>query len=310
MAIIHQLIQQHGRDQARQILDRDDRHLVDVAASVLSVEKEDLGFAYTGWAFCGLPHRNQDKKGDLWQRDVGPVTLTVTAGHLPGQNKRELIKYGVPYGIYGRLVLLHMQSEAVRTGMREIDMGRSFGAFLDRLGIAKGGETRKLVWDQVMRVAACQIMFTWQNADNDKAVFTKTSIVQSGELSHRMFDTSSNNQLSLWKERVVLDRAFFENIQTSVVPLLEQAVRAIGSNSVALDVYVWLAYRLRKLENPVPISWAALNAQFGSYARTVDFKRNFIPHLRLALAAYPDAHVSIEDDGVILYPSCAPIGLT
>jgi hypothetical protein len=42
------------------------------------------------------------------------------------------------------------------------------------------------------------------------------------------------------------------------------AGRAIGTRSLALDVYVWLAYRLHSLTRPTPVTWAALHGQFGA----------------------------------------------
>jgi hypothetical protein len=37
------------------------------------------------------------------------------------------------------------------------------------------------------------------------------------------------------------------------------------------------------------------------------FKRFMIPQLKLALAAYPQAHATQQDDGLMLYPSPAPV---
>ncbi|MFP5249207.1 MAG: pirin, partial [Acidobacteriota bacterium] len=70
------------------------------------------------------------------------------------------------------------------------------------------------------------------------------------------------------------------------------------------DVYIWLAYRLHALRRDVEVGWPALHAQFGAgYMRLRDFRRDFIAALELALAAYPDAHVSLGERGVVLRPS-------
>ena len=77
---------------------------------------------------------------------------------------------------------------------------------------------------------------------------------------------------------------------------------------MAIDVYVWLAYRLHQLSKPTPISWTALCAQFGSgFTHSWHFKSKFREPLALALAAYPEALVTDDDAGLILYPSAPPV---
>ncbi|MBV8522282.1 MAG: hypothetical protein JOY71_09175 [Acetobacteraceae bacterium] len=46
---------------------------------------------------------------------------------------------GVPYGSRARLILLRPQSEALRTGCREVELGRSLRDWLSKMGIPVGG---------------------------------------------------------------------------------------------------------------------------------------------------------------------------
>jgi hypothetical protein len=88
----------------------------------------------------------------------------------------------------------------------------------------------------------------------------------------------------------------------------ESAVRAIANNSLALDVYAWLAYRLHVLVKPTPVSWQALKQQFGAgFNRMDNFKTTFTANLRLALAVYREAKVEGAQDGLILHPSPPPV---
>jgi hypothetical protein len=91
--------------------------------------------------------------------------------------------------------------------------------------------------------------------------------------------------------------------------LEEAAIRGLSSNSMGLDVYAWLAYRLHSLTGPTPVPWRALMAQFdGGFVAMNHFRAKFLENLALALAVYPDARV--EADGVnslILHPSRAPV---
>ena len=91
---------------------------------------------------------------------------------------------------------------------------------------------------------------------------------------------------------------------STLSPLSESAVRAIGPRSMVIDVYIWLAYRLHSLRRATDIGWAALYAQFGSgFARLRAFRQHFIESLELAIAVYPDANVSVEERGITIRPS-------
>ena len=78
---------------------------------------------------------------------------------------------------------------------------------------------------------------------------------------------------------------------------------------MSLDLYVWLAWRLHTLDRGTPISWPALFGQFGDgYSHLRHFKPRFGDALSVALAAYPEAVVDLNENGIVLNPSAPPIG--
>ncbi len=95
------------------------------------------------------------------------------------------------------------------------------------------------------------------------------------------------------------------------MPLEERALRHIRSSSLAIDPYAWLAFRLRSLKKPTPISWAALHGQFGrGYSQRAAFKRAFRKALGDALAVYPEAaNGGVEEtaDGLVLRQVRPPV---
>ena len=102
---------------------------------------------------------------------------------------------------------------------------------------------------------------------------------------------------------------FYEQLRRHPVPVEDAAIRAINNNSMALDVYAWLAFRLHALQGPRAVSWKALKPQFGgSFGRMDNFKSKFLENLRLALAVYRAAQVNVEDRGLVLHPSRPPVG--
>jgi hypothetical protein len=78
---------------------------------------------------------------------------------------------------------------------------------------------------------------------------------------------------------------------------------------MAIDLYIWLAYRLHVLSAPLTITWPALHGQFGEgYKEVRFFRRDVLPSLRLALAVYPEARVGIDEKkGLTLLPSPPPV---
>jgi hypothetical protein len=81
-------------------------------------------------------------------------------------------------------------------------------------------------------------------------------------------------------------------------------LKALSKSPMALDIYVWLTYRMSYLRRDTTIPWPALQAQFGAdYERTRDFKTAFVEHLRKVLTVYPDAKVQPVEHGLVLHPS-------
>jgi len=101
---------------------------------------------------------------------------------------------------------------------------------------------------------------------------------------------------------------FWKALRDHPVPLLEAAIRQLRDRSMALDVYVWLAWRLHTLNKDTPISWPAIYAQFGAGFRELrHFRPRFMEALSAALAAYPEARIYVDGAGITLYPSKPPV---
>jgi hypothetical protein len=68
-------------------------------------------------------------------------------------------------------------------------------------------------------------------------------------------------------DTVKLSETFFEQLRRHPVPIEEAAIKALSNNSMALDVYCWLTYRLHVLQSPKPITWKALQSPGWNDAR-------------------------------------------
>ena len=107
---------------------------------------------------------------------------------------------------------------------------------------------------------------------------------------------------------MLLDGDFFEQLRRHPVPLNDAAIQELKDSSTALDIYVWLAFRLHHIEKRTAIGWKDLYQQFGSgYRHLYQWKPKFIQSLAEAVAAYPEAKVDVEDTHIMLHPSPPPV---
>lgn len=301
MGTVHDLVATKGKRAAIEAgLSRD---IVEAASLYMGDEDGALSFAYSGWTQCALPHRRLPDD-QPWEIAADKVRLVVEPGRRPsgpdGDGPLEFL--GVPFGSHARLILLYLQTEALRTGSREVELGQSLREWLGRIGVSVGGRTGKLVKDQAERISRCRLTFHLHSGRSaglisqsivDRALFVEDREERQGRLS---------------LETAKLSEGFFEQLRRHPVPLEEAAIRAINNNPAALDCYLWLAYRLHSLDAPRLVTWKALKGQFGAgFKQAYHFKNKWTQTLQLALAVYPAAKVEVNDTGVIMHPSRPPV---
>ena len=250
MGQVHQLILAQGVEAARRAAqDRTERLCVEAAFEVLADERGAIGVAHAGFAMAALPHKHTPEA--VWERDGGSVRLLVESG-LDAERR----PIGVPYGSIARMILLYLQTQAVRTRSREVELGGSMNAWLNAMDIPAGGKTYQIVREQSRRLSRCRLTF-FRRTEKAELV-TNGAFVRDAILP---LDFTAA-QLPLWQERVRLDEGFYQSLIDHPLPLREEAVRQISSRSMAIDFYVWLAYRLHALSEPMAVPWGACKGQF------------------------------------------------
>ena len=297
MGEVHQLLLDLGRDE---VLKKDfNRPVIDAAAAYLASEDGEIGYLYSGWAQSALPHKKVPD-AEPWQVRTEHITLIVQPGLRPCPTGSPA-PLGVPYGSRARLILIYLQTEALRTNSREVELGKTLHAWLRKLEIPIGGKSMAAVRDQAERISRCRMTFQISQG-------SRVGLVNQNILDASMFVDDDSTRETLFIEHARLSELFFEHLRKHPVPIEEAAVRQIANNSMAIDVYCWLAYRLHSLKEPKLISWKALHTQFGrGLARLDQFRWYFKQPLELALAVYPDAKVAWDGRGLTLSPSRPPV---
>lgn len=150
-----------------------------------------------------LPHkRNEDRE---WVRDGADIRLRIESGKT-----HDGTSVGVPFGYVARLILLYLQTEAIKTQSREVELGRSMHSWLKAMGLNSGGKGYEAVREQSRRLSLCRLTF-YRIGEGGEAVMNG-GFVREAILPSRDADGA---QLSLWRETVVLDEVFFESLPPS-----------------------------------------------------------------------------------------------
>jgi len=203
MAEIHDLLKEKGKQALLASAETDrQRKAIQAAAAYLGDENADFYFLFSGWALAGLPHRRipDDKE---WRVETDYVTLLVEPGRkaLPDGTNPHV---GVPYGSRARLIMLYLQSEALRTQRREIELGSSLEGWMKRLCISPGGKSRKEVREQAERISRCRLTFQMQRNG-------RVALVNQNILDTAMFveEAGDERQSSLFLDIARLSEGFF-----------------------------------------------------------------------------------------------------
>jgi hypothetical protein len=240
------------------------------------------------------------------------MRLLVEPGKRLVGNSGDAEFVGVPFGSHARLILLYLQTEALKTRSREVELGGSLRTWLSRIGVPYGGVTAKSVREQAERLSMCKLSFHFQIGSGGKTGLVNQMIVDRAIfLEADDPKDRSARQGRLFLEAAKLSEGFFEQLKRHPLPVEEAAIKSLNNQSAALDCYLWLAYRLWVLNKDLAISWPAMKDQFGTaFKKLAGFKSWFLAPagpLALALAVYPAAKVEVSNPGLILKPSKPPV---
>jgi hypothetical protein len=282
------------------------QRLIESAVAIASEDQGSLLFQHTVFCQVGLPYRDPGDTIREWQREQGAVSLFVEAGRARHPETGEWVKLGLPWGAKPRLILAHLNTEALRTGSPEIDVGDSLTAFVKRVRGFKGGREVRAFKDQLGRLSAALVRLAMTR--DGRSLQVNAQIVTAFDL----WFPKDERQRVLWPSTIQLSADYFESLRKHAVPLDERALAALAHSALALDVYTWLAQRLCRIDSkPVFIPWPVLKAQFGpDYTRLRDFRASFKQTLDAVLTQYRGARGELHSWGITLRSSPPPVAKT
>lgn len=262
---------------------------------------------------CTLPH--SDPKTPTWVKTNGDFSLILTSG---ANEKGAFL--GLPYGSFPRLVLAYIITRVIQTGERRIDLSSHFGGFLKEIGYTGNlrGNTRaaKSVRDQLMRLLFASIRVEGHRGTDEKGLIAGEKI----DVARRYalwWDYKNPEQDSLWGSYIELSEEFRQSVLSAPVPLRTDILKAHRRSPLALDVYMWVSYRLFTMrtrgQESISLGYGRLQEQFGTGIAEKDYRmfRSRFKQVFVDVAKHwrpPDSEKSLlnydlNKTGLVLYRS-------
>ena len=262
-----------------------------------------LSFQHTVFCQTGLPYRNP---GDMrvWERRQGTILLRVHAGEVANPATQNMVEIGLPWGAKPRLILAHLNAEAIKRQSPVIEVESSLSAFVKRICGFQHGREIRVFKDQLSRLAAATVRLA--TFRGDRAFQINTQVVTAFDL----WLQKDERQRVLWPSTIQLSLEYFNSLQEHAVPLNEADLAALAHSALGIDLYSWLAQRLHRISpnRPAFIQWPALKQQFGpDYGRMSHFKPEFRKTLAQVLSRYRAARVELDGFGMRLHNSPPPV---
>jgi hypothetical protein len=269
-------------------------------------DPEQVEIVYQHSVLCqtSIPYRDPGPE-KIWLRRNGFIRLELIAGRVLDPHTDEIVDVGLPFGPKPRLVLYHLNAEAIRKQSPIIELEDSLTAFVKRtLKLDVGGRTIRSVKEQLNRLSAADFRLY---AKHDRgAVTIKGTVIEGLDL----WVSKDERQRILWPSIVQFSHRYFESLIAHAVPLNEAAVARLSHSAMGLDIYTWLAQRLHRVDpnKPAFVPWVSLKEQFGhGFGRMDNFKRDFRMTLKQVAAVYREAKFSLDGKGMRLLNSTPPV---
>jgi hypothetical protein len=282
------------------------RRLLDAATEIRQADPDELTFMHTVMTQCALPAAKPRADVLTWERRQGRAALLIEAGRVRHPASGMWQQLGLPYGPKARLLLMHLNSEALRHGSPVIPVEDTMTAFFRRLmGKTQDGRQANMLKAQLSALAAATFRMSIAY-DDQHSIQVDAKVVSKFEL----WLNRDESQRVLWPSTLRLSLDYYDSLTRYAVPLDERAVAALAKSATALDIYCWLAQRLHRIPTSRPqfVPWPALQEQFGQgYAEIRQFRAFFLRMLRQVQAVYQEARFDADRKGMYLLQSPPPV---
>jgi Plasmid encoded RepA protein len=281
--------------------------LLEVVSSVVP-GSDDVTYTHAVFAQCFLPLRKLPKVQKFYEVHHGRAALVIMAGALLNPATKRFVEMDVPAGSAARIALAHINNHLIRSRSLDeallVPMGESLRDFMEYQGINVCGTNGKEITLQIHNLAAARISLGVWNGEHARQINTQIADAIDFWLE------KDRRQRTLWQPLMRVSERYAQAIREHCVPHDMRALIGLYKDTRAMDIYVWLAYRLPRVpaRHDLFIRYDDLKPIFGTGVGELrKFRQVFKRALRAALAWYRDARVGLEPEGIRLFHSPSPV---
>jgi hypothetical protein len=150
--------QDKARAEGRRPLSAVKRRVIESSVKIRGELPDDVVYQHSVFCQTVLPYRDPGPEVRKWERVQGNALLQITAGEVADKRQQKFVPVGLPYGPTARLILTHLNTQALRTRDRIIEVHDSLTAFVRRLqGFNPNGQQIARTKEQLIRLSTCLI---------------------------------------------------------------------------------------------------------------------------------------------------------
>ena len=272
-----------------------------------AVAEAEFDYLYTHASFChsAFPQGKPTNEFARVNRRNGRFAVTIepaTIG-LPGVDREEVM-FGVPYGMPARLLSVWAATRIQESQSNMLEIG-PIREFLESLGRQYSGPTSVRMKDQLFRLSFARMTMVVEESTAEGVMNTSLfdgAILEPGTLRH--YKAGDLGKI-LWPQALKVTDTMAATFRKNRVPIPTQRLRMVADSAMATDLFLYFCYRLPNLKEAEHLPFKTLANRFGAEGMAPStFKAKFGPAIKMAMAAYPEANITLDDvDGLILRES-------
>ncbi len=257
-----------------------------------------------------LPAVGRRREEHFYSRSVGPCSLNINGISLTLPQTNREVHIGVPWGARSRLLVLWVATAAQNQAQasqssdsRWLSIG-SIRSWFQAVGVPYHNESVNAIKEQLIRLSFARFtMVMKQNGlafFNDEKLFD-AKVFEDQDLEHYADNNMSNVRMPVGLKLSETAYNQFTGVNSIAIPT--QSLRLISNNSMAIDIFLYMMYRLRSIpeKESLLITYKTLSTQFASGESKGRFLQAFGPSIERAIECLSCAKVDMTEEGLLIH---------
>ena len=190
------------------------KRLIEAAVKLATEGSEGILFQHSLLCQVSLPYRSQGK-AKTWIRQCGKASFHMMSGSAYNPLDHTYVEMGLPYGVKPRVLLCHLNTEALLQGDPVIEVEDSMTAFARRLGIPTTGPHLLKLQKQIAYLGAARCQLSFADPENPRrSLNIKTDIIS----AYDVWFPKDGRQRVFWTSIIEFDPRYYASLAEHAVP--------------------------------------------------------------------------------------------